>query len=791
MSSHRAEGQLETFLAFQATVEGVNPDGRIRVKLPDDARETIDPVYYGGVRDTGVFMSPDIGDTILCVRVHPGSKGVTQGVRVLAAEAKDKRFDDNNGTVPSTSSPYPRLEEGALKILSRGGSELHLRGRPLTAEASLTVPQKAGIYIAADQLTTVTTTVGNIHQNINSGSRLLTGDVIRQPNGGQTDVPLGHELNAYCKVRGIKRGLYEGVEAQDTSLLGAPRNPALSEYRLIVNEFSEQAAFTGWDEECDAATDQRKKQVSKLRHKQANDQRTSLSLAPHQLIEVVAGNVVNSRGEVLDINYGTVNLGDSSGRPIIEKKDYEVDRIKSRRGLGYHFQLSTNSKSDETSNDIDNFVFGVDKQGLLKVSVPRGSGAGNVLYPTSAKFGDVSGGVVTEPLQPSGVEGIPVTLRDDKGNIVLPAVPPSESMNSADKRTTGIRFTNSDGYFRLDTLDDGGGSGKVRVNFTAYHNMYAAAEMLIANTIQKVNVPENSSNCPGFVLGTAIGQPFERFLGNLDGEGKLKDNELLYMSTVAVSPGKQVMYAGGRTIVAGTSTMSQKNGTNRPYTNSFQVSKDKEGNFSYSNTDGGSKGNKNPGGKSANINFEGSVDLSVGKDDHDQKSLVLDTAGSLIAWFGRDKSGRSVVVQTDGDVAVNVGGRGSAEGKDEFREGRFDLRVNVNDKGPIHLSDSWDTSKHGGDHASDYIISISKNGLVIAGMNPGNPMVIRNDGDLSLESTGKLILASQSVEIREGNKAPRKTWKAATSSDQPPPNFEDVQEKLQCILDLMENMLTS
>jgi len=786
MSGELAAGQLETLAPFQATVEWVFPDGRIKIRITGQKSEVIPPVYYGGVRDSGMFMHPDIGDTLLCVRVHPGSKGVTQAVAVLAAEGKDKRFVKNDETVPIGASPYPKLESGDLKLLSVGGSEVFLKGPPLDSEIHIATSQRAGLFVSSGPSTCFLTTVSNVSQDITSGSRLISGDVIRRPGGGQADIPVGNEIETYSKISGDIRGLYDGTEMQSSYFLGSPRNPALSEYRMVINEFSEQSAFSGWDHEYSAAMSADRKTFEIWGHKKAIDPRTSLSLAPHQLVEIIAGNVVNSRGESLDINYGTVEIGDSDGRPIVDASSYETDRLMSRRGLGYHFQLSTNSKSEETSDDINNFVCAVDKQGLLKLSVPKGSGAGNVLFPTAARFGHSSGGVFTEPAAHSIEEGVPVTLRDDKGNIVLPPVPPGKEMASASKRNTGVRFTNNSGYFQnFQNLSDGGGANKVRVNFTSHHNMYAAAEMLIANTIHKVLVPEKATECPGVIIGTSIGQPFERFLGNLDGKGNLKDNELKYMSTVAVVPGEPALYPGGGTIVAGKSSLSERGGKNQPYTNSFVVT-GVAGEFSYINTDKGSKLPRDPGGKSANINFQGAVDVSVGKDEYDQKSLVLDTAGSVIAWFGRDKNGRSLVVQTDGAVAVNVGGRGTAEGVSAFREGRLDLRVNVTDKGPVHLQESWITE--GGDHASDYLISISKNGIVIAGMNPGAPMIIRNDGPLSLESTAKLSIGAQSVEIREGNKEPRKTHKPPTSQDQPPPDAKEVADKITCITDILSEL---
>lgn len=782
-----ADGQLKTLLPFQAEVKKVHADGSCDVRVSENDFITIPPPYYGGASDAGAYMHPSEGDLLLCVRVS-GSHGTTQAIAVLASSNRDSSQwkSQNDSTLKIGSAPYPQVESGDYRIASEGGSEIHLKGNPLDSEIHLATAQRSGVYITSNMMTDSVTTVGHMQQNISSASRLISGEVIRRARPGQTDTDEGHELQCITKISGGKRGLFPGVEGSNSSTLGAPRNPTLSEWRLCINEFSEQSAMTGFEGEYDIAGSSNIMSYESEYDKRAIDPRSTLSLSPHQLIEIVGGNLVNTRGECLDINYGTVDLGDSSGRPVLEKKDYEGDRLKRRRGVGYHFQLSTQDKSDAKPNDTENFIFALDKEGCLKANIPKSSGSGNVCYPTFADFSDSSGGVVTKPLAPSVAESIPVTLRDKKNKVILPQVPASKEMGPGAFRMTGIRFANNDGYFQnLDNIGEDGGSNKVRVNFTAHHNMYAAAEMLIANTIKKVLIPTSASVCPGFVLGNATVESFERFIGNLDGSGKLKNNELPYMSTVAVAPGKPAIYPGGATTVAGKDTSTQKEGKNQPYTNSFTIGMDKEGKLTYSNVDKGVGGQKNPGGKSANINFEGAVDVSVGKDEYDRKSLVLDTAGSVISWFGRDQAGRSLVVQTDGDVAINVGGRGIANGEEAFREGRFDLRVNVTDKGVVGDEGFRDPD---GAANSDFIISISSEGLVIAGMKQGAPMIIRNQGDLSLETAAKLILHGSSVEVREGNTVPRKTWKAPTAADQEAPDPEKIAEKITCITDLLSSL---
>jgi hypothetical protein len=132
-------------------------------------------------------------------------------------------------------------------------------------------------------------------------------------------------------------------------------------------------------------------------------------------------------------------------------------------------------------------------------------------------------------------------------------------------------------------------------------------------------------------------------------------------------------------------------------------------------------------------------------------------------WLGKDKNNRSMIFQSDGDVLVNVGGTytsgNNADADAIFNKGRFDLRVNVVDKG-FHDSPnsrSMIGAKFSDDapYSSDYLISISENGLVISGMKAGAPMVIRNDGPLMIESSSdKVILKGSAVETVEFAKLP-------------------------------------
>ena len=90
----------------------------------------------------------------------------------------------------------------------------------------------------------------------------------------------------------------------------------------------------------------------------------------------------------------------------------------------------------------------------------------------------------------------------------------------------------------------------IRVNSTKHHNMYAAAERLIANTIRDINIPDIFTDVDGFAEGLSPTQPFEvpipESLGvaeDSDAASAIKDalpgrkrDYPTYMGVVAVSP---------------------------------------------------------------------------------------------------------------------------------------------------------------------------------------------------------------------------------------------------------------
>lgn len=91
--------------------------------------------------------------------------------------------------------------------------------------------------------------------------------------------------------------------------------------------------------------------------------------------------------------------------------------------------------------------------------------------------------------------------------------------------------------------------------------------------------------------------------------------------------------------------------------------------------------NANAGGRSGNINLDGSLELNIGANTSDRQSIVLDTAGGIIGNIGRDRNNHSAVLNMDGNVLIQIGGYGISNDsrfnglQNGYLPGVLDIRV--------------------------------------------------------------------------------------------------------------------
>jgi hypothetical protein len=713
--------------------------------------------HLAGNGNSGMFYGIRKGTRVICLHTSARGRETTVIVGTVPKKNQYRKFFNRRKGVdtPAGIGPYPEMKEGRFVIKGDSGANLSLMEN---GDVFVRTVGGGGSYLKKNDGRSAHTLVSEDIIRYSSGSKSFSGPV-RRLTGDQRNQFQSPDLNEVplfadprYPIIAQSKGFFLGSNPQLCSLLFRKRNPEISEHRTVMNEFSTDSMFTGFDDEVDRYSNNISLFDNAETFARSRQPGNTLYLAEHELIEVIGGNVVDINGNVLDINYGTLSYGGGEDRVPKNNIPVNYDRARriSRRGIGYHFQLSTNTRSDDESSSNSGFVFDIDKEGMLKVNIPASSNTGNIPFASKGLFTGINDGVDVTYLNPSSVENVPVTLRGAFGEIVYPD---KEGSQDILVRNTGTRYELDIDNPYFPSGNSSAPAQLVRVNSTKYHNMYAAAERLIANTIKVINIPDIFTDEEGKPEGLSVGQPFEVVVPEsltvaeniLDAAGfqeflpARKRDFPTFMSVVAVAPGEPAINPGGDTLVAGKKYDNDADEVGAPFSNTFNSSLvgDEIEADSVNNS-------KKVGGKSAHLNVEGSIEASIGKDNFDEKSIMLDTAGSIVAWIGRDRNNRSLVMQTDGDVLFNIGGTYLGEQNPDLpvmTTGRFELRVNVTNKGFVSTNFSGtnpDVSKNPRAE-SDYIISISEAGLVIAGSRAGAGMVLRNDGPILIESSSSTV----------------------------------------------------
>jgi len=755
---------------FEAIVVSVDfPNGLCSLNPIDPSTQSvIEDVplpHFAGNGSYGIFCGITVGTRVVALFTSVRGREVTVIVGLLPkGNLYENAFTQGGPSdIPSGVIPYPSIKDGDLILRSEQGAQISMFN---SGDLNVTSVGGSGTYISrSESRASILNVSSDIVQYSNAG-RIISGPVRRIPGIIRSIYPAPDltETPLFADPDYIKRsgsiGFFRKEKPLKRSYRNRKRNPEISEYRMTINEFSSDFMFTGFDDEQRRVSGNLDMYQNSNSPKRNMEQSNILHMAEGELIEIVGGNLVDINGNILDINYRPISYGNDDEVPRSDLGiSYDRARRVSRRGVGYHFQLSTNTRRSDPSEYSKNFAFDVDKEGVIKINVPSSTDTGNIPFSSNANYLAGDDSVDVTFLNASKLEPIPVFLRDENGQPVIP----DKSSQGYTHRRTGVRYSvGADAYF---PGNRDGAVGEIRVNTTKYHNMFATAERLIANTIKVINLPQRFTDTSGFPEGISSMKPFEvpipesMFYSSTDKLQNLlgddKSDFPTFMSVVAVQPGPPAIYHGGGmdegnvgAVIAG--RLYSDDDAFPPYSNDFYS--ELNGNEVSVDLSTEDEPARPAGGKSANINFEGSVETSIGSDNYDQKSLVIDTKGSIVSWIGKDRNNRSVITQTDGDMLLNIGG--SYEGQDEnssvMNKGRLEIRVNVTDKKFVSTQFNNDSSSESNTNPgaeSDYIISISENGIVIAGMKKAAPMIFRNDGPILIESSSSDVTL-KGVQVR-------------------------------------------
>ena len=696
------------------------------------------PLIVAGTGGQGIYSVPEIGSGIICARDESSNAIISLGCMPsgFQSSAGGSRLSPPDHTPPS-SIPYPEMSPDSMEIQSKSGCSVALNndGVSITAGSS----GQGTNFVLSRTGVEKTDIVDGSSTHTRAG--YFRSGVVKRLSGYGLKEQTGKEKNnmgvdPLRVLREFTIGLFPKTKTADVVVQNKPKNPPRVETRIVYNQMSPDE-FKGYDVYSSNYRDNSPPQMSSAEEKKqklSHDINGICNMSPAQLIEIIAGNLINPKGQCLDSNFEPINFGESEKVPTSRPADsFKESAELEKRAIGYMFQLDTKVNSEGRSNNRDNFLYTINKEGFFTLNIPKTSDTGVVYKNNKVTFWDgLNGFEYKSDIRYGETESIPIT------NIYEGKVYPDLYFIEDNRRKTGVYHSDINKFSADSDLSV---VSSERVHCTKYHNMPAAGEMLLANRIKDICIPTFWTNPDnGHPEGLSLMKSFEHITQS---DGSLANDKAKeprsYMTMVncfrdnpAIDPGLSEGFIDEAPYCAQTEASISAG----PHSNSFLFDSERSEDAAIFEELGAGPGIVKTGGKSANVNLEGSMEASIGKDNADGKSLVLDLAGSMVAWFGKDKNQRSAVVQADGDVVVNVGGYSG----DQFNVGRFDLRVNVTNKGTLERSGPEESGEL--PHSSDYVISIGPHGLVIAGMT-AKPMLIRNQGDLCLESSeGSVILSA-------------------------------------------------
>lgn len=475
---------------------------------------------------------------------------------------------------------------------------------------------------------------------------------------------------------------------------GPNKNPAFTEHREIVYEFKFDSSIDDDTTESNkyTTTTQASSVFTSPNRRTSRADTMSLSLvSPNYLIEEVKGTVVDIFGNILDINRVPLPVGLSATTTLRSsgtvattdaKQSFINIRAMERKSIAYHFEVNarkdptpTNQGSSLTIND-DNpnakmqrsrFFVDIDKEGQFKLNVPASSESGNV--PLLVRPENYSSFGTTDNGNPNQLWFLKSAQPVSQDIFVDSFAAPQTSASSS---AAGFSTTFAHGSITLKnaaTNADAGPPDRISqfVDNSPYNIKHGTA---FHDVLQTCNFSRTSA---------MMGWP----------TGAVDSPDISYINSDPAT-------------------------TSPPVNNTITVA----GNGA------------NAGGRSGQINFDGSIEWNIGANTVDRQSMWLDTAGGIVANVGRDKNQRSMMMGLNGHCFIQIGGPGiypagstgdarfTPLGQDVPISGILDIRVFVG--GQTHM------------------IRVDQKGMLLMspgriGIHAGQGMTLTSDGDIEID----------------------------------------------------------
>lgn len=625
--------------------------------------------------DQGLFGYPDPGTLVLVGWGYNERPHIVSTVP-NSSFSKDLTSDSNVSNVLAEAVGYPVIGPGEIALTGKLGSGLFLRN---TGSLELN-SSRSFLEFRSDDLMTRS----DLGISYNSARYQVAGTVLRDLRTVSSDRESGQDkltdLSFLDVLSQVGREPGDKVAALPTNV-GKPsqifRNPPFNEVRHLYQEFDQSFQVGTVDQESERQRSTAQTSYISQPNSRSNTVYDVLNLStaiPNNLAESVIGTLVDIYGNILDLNRNVIDFGDDA---TVKSSPERIRYLAAlgRRSIKYHFEI--NSKKEATGTVAADSLSGRDlpigdSHSRWSVDVD-GEGLTKINIPSSSNIGN-----------------IPLLARYVNQNSIGTVGQELIGGNRPERDISHLAFgdTRGDGISVPDTYSPADLGTKSRLRYrSAYHDLINTA-------------PQSLRNLPS--RGAAAVGTFTSGINSAAGDGTL--------SGAAQAAGQAGLPSGPGLINLGGFNKAILDGLNNLY-----------------GPDGSVAGQANAGGRSIHANLDGSLELNIGRDQIDHKSLVLDTSGGVLARLGRmreSSQSASLISQLDGSVFIQVGGD-QVEGDDEVDDPRVRLSVV-------------------GSAGTDEII-IDKKYVKIKSTNKN--IILETTNDIILSAGGKILLMGRTVGI--------------------------------------------
>ena len=591
---------------------------------------------------------------------------------------------------PSDHTILPRLSPGQLLLKNNDFNKLSFLNN------TITLGQSDGKGLVVDNSTdffNYTLFNNNLdhHFSFSQSSRKIDAAVRREIS--DTDFPDNLKLiqdDFYKNIPAVSMisedDTLNGGFSQISSSFLSFKNPSFTENRDLVYEFSyfyDVLDLKNESKNYEKDPDKVKSPINDRRKSRADTLSLSLT-APNYLMESVKGTVIDIYGNVLDLNRFPIKNNLQSDEDNSPVKNYFKIRQNQRRSLAFHFEINARKDLGDSNNppdvkstqnyarDRSRFFVDIDKEGQFKINIPASSEFGN----------------------------IPLLTRYENYNTVVAADDPTVSPNE-------LLFPDDN----IDILHDSFAAG-----IQDYNLKYSQEQP----KIQK-NAGYNRGLISIIDKNGAEVSPIDRISKELT-KGKefshIKHGTAFHDITATCISHQQASLVN---------YLYQKPPKwaeifpNQVITDSIVSDQIKIG--------------ENAGGRSGSINLDGSIELNIGANTVDRQSIWIDTAGGMVANFGKDKNNISAAINMDGQLLLNIGGNSIPQSQDSrfknsnnaFTSGAVDVRV---------LVDGYNAAVFRIDKAGVFLVS-------------PNRIYLESNGDIDIRSSANISIKGERVTIQD------------------------------------------